>query len=135
MTKQRKRRLFFILLVLLVLSAAVALMLRALSNNINLYVTPSRLLMLNPPSTRLLRLGGFVEKGTVVHHGLHVQFTLTDFHHSLRVEYTGLLPTLFRVGQGIVTQGHFSRGRFIADQVLAKHNAVYHPPGISRSAQ
>ena len=60
-----------------------------------------------------------------------IRFVLTDYHHHIEIKYNGLLPSLFREGQGIVAEGHLSgRHVFIADQLLAKHDASYHPPGI-----
>lgn len=131
MRTQRKRRLYFILLLLIGISAAVGFALFALRQNINLYYTPSQLL--EQHSHRVARLGGLVVKGSVQHqkNSLQVSFVLTDFHCKVRVKYDGMLPSLFREGRGIVAQGHLNaKGIFIADQVLAKHDANYHPPEI-----
>jgi len=131
MRVQRKRRLYFILILLVGISTAVGFALFALRQNINLYYTPSQLLQQN--SHRVVRLGGLVVKGSVHHQekNLKIAFVLTDFHHTIKVEYDGLLPSLFREGQGIVAEGRLNvKGVFMADQVLAKHDENYHPPNV-----
>lgn len=133
MITSRKRRLYFILIVLVGISAAVAFALFALRKNINLYYTPSELFQQKLQSA--VRLGGFVVQGSVHHqkNTLKVTFVLTDFHQKVPVEYVGVLPSLFREGQGIVAAGHLNtKGVFVANQVLAKHGAQYHPPNINR---
>ena len=82
------------------------------------------------------RMGGMVEKGTVSHDktGLGVHFQLTDYTRAIWVHYDGILPALFREGQGLVVQGHLNeRGDFVANQVLAKHDEKYRPPSILNS--
>jgi cytochrome c-type biogenesis protein CcmE len=133
MLNPRKRRLCFILLVLVSTSLALGLSLYALRQKVNLYQTPQQVLA-NPPKTdTVFRLGGMVVKGSVKHGDkLQVNFILTDFHAQVRVQYQGILPSLFREGQGIVAQGRLNdQGIFIADEVLAKHDANYMPPAIS----
>ncbi|MBS0351557.1 MAG: cytochrome c maturation protein CcmE [Proteobacteria bacterium] len=129
----RKRRLYFIALVLAGSGIAVAFALTALRQNINLYQTPQQIIQQQPSSQRVFRLGGMVVPGSVQQgDDLKVKFTLTDYQAKIQVEYQGVLPSLFREGQGIVAQGHLnSQGVFIADQVLAKHDANYHPPGVA----
>ncbi len=132
MNVQRKRRLYFITLLIFGFGLATTLALYALRQNINLYFTPRQLVENKPSTNHLFRLGGMVVKGSV-HHGenLNVRFTLTDFHSNCDVEYQGILPALFREGQGIVVEGRLnSTGVFVADQVLAKHDANYRPPAI-----
>lgn len=129
MRVERKRRLFFILFLVAGISIAVGFALFALRRNIDLYYTPSQLFA--HPKSRTVRLGGLVVKGSVHHqmNSLQVSFVLTDCHRQVMVRYNGVLPSLFREGQGIVAQGHLNaKGIFIADQVLAKHDSNYHPP-------
>jgi len=138
MKTQRKRRLYFILLLLVGVSLAVGLALFALRQNINLYLTPSQLLNQNISAKKVIRMGGMVVKGSIHHqqNALEVTFVLTDFHRKIRVEYGGILPSLFREGQGVIVQGHLqSEGIFIANQVLAKHDANYHPPNIPKKEE
>lgn len=118
------------------LVVAVSLVLFALRQNINLYLTPQQVLKEHIKAGQEFRLGGLVKKGTVKRFGknLNVEFILTDFHKTLMVDYRGVLPSLFREGQGIVAEGKLNKeGVFIADQVLAKHDADYHPPEIPKN--
>lgn len=132
-----KRRLYFIFLLLAGISSAVAFSLFALRKNINLYFTPSELYLQPSERVRFVRLGGLVVNGSVRHdpNSLKVTFVLTDYHHKMMVKYEDILPSLFREGQGIVAKGYLNaQGVFIADQVLAKHDANYHPPKIPDKA-
>ncbi len=135
MQTHRKRRLYFIICLTLGFGVASGLALYALRQNINLYFTPKQLSTHQFLNTQHFRLGGMVVKGSVKHgENLKVQFVLTDYQADCAVEYQGILPALFREGQGIVAEGHLNAaGVFIADQVLAKHDARYHPPGVSVS--
>ena len=137
MLSPRKRRLCFILLVLASLSLALGLSLYALRQKVNLYKTPQQVLASPPNLNMVFRLGGMVVKGSVQHgENLEVNFTLTDFQAQVPVQYQGILPSLFREGQGIVAQGRLNKkGVFIADEVLAKHDANYKPPGIPNVEQ
>lgn len=129
----RKKRLTLVIVLMLGISSAAALVLYALKNNINLYYTPQQVYSHHPASNQLFRMGGVVVRGSVqrVPNSLNVSFILTDFHKQIRVQYDGLLPSLFREGQGIVAEGKLNgKGVFVADQVLAKHDANYHPPNI-----
>jgi len=126
----RKKRLILILFILSGASIAAALALYALKQNINLYYTPSQVATGKAPVNRLFRMGGFVKKGSVRHDkkGLEIKFNLTDTAHDVEVDYTGVLPDLFREGQGIIVKGRLNQeGILIADQVLAKHGANYTP--------
>lgn len=126
----RKKRLVLTIFILCGASIATALILYALKQNINLYYTPSQVATGKAPFNRLFRMGGFVKKGSVRHAkvGVEVNFGLTDTAHSVEVEYRGILPNLFREGQGIIVKGELNReGIFIADQLLAKHGANYTP--------
>lgn len=133
MRAKRKQRLWFILVVMACISLAVGLALYAMSRNINLFFSPSQVYDGKAPLHHTFRLGGVVEAGSVhyAQQGLDVMFTLTDNRHQEVVHYHGILPDLFRVGQGIVTQGHLNnKGLFEADIVLAKHGAKYMPRNV-----
>ena len=116
------------------IAVAVLLVLFALSSDITFFRTPSDLVAERPgPSTRI-RLGGLVQPGTVVRgKGTEVSFDVTDRKHSVRVVYDGILPDLFRAGQGVVAEGSFSGGgdTFVADTVLAKHDEKYMPREVA----
>lgn len=127
----RKKRLIIVVFILCGAAIAAGLALYALKQNINLYYTPSQVFAGQVPKGHEFRIGGIVKKGSVTHakKGLEMSFMLTDTVHQVKVKYAGVLPDLFRVGQGIVAQGKLnSQGVLIADQVLAKHGADYMPP-------
>ncbi len=111
----------------------VSLILFALNKNINLYYTPSQLSV--PLPSNHLRVGGLVKNGSLKRqtNSLKMAFVITDYYKEVKVEYVGVLPALFRPGQGVVVEGQFgSNGIFNASQVLAKHDEKYMPPGIKQ---
>ena len=112
---------------------ATGLALLALRENINLFFSPSQIVDGTAPSNTSIRLGGMVVSGSIQRgDNLGVTFVLTDLAEQVTVAYEGILPDLFREGQGIVTQGKLdSTGRFLAEQVLAKHDETYMPPEVN----
>jgi len=131
MNIKRKRRIYFIVFLLAGLGVIVSLALFALRQNIDLYYTPQQIQKQHVSMGREFRLGGMVVKGSVQHvpNSLQVSFILSDYHAEQKVNYDGILPSLFREGQGIVAQGRLDQqGVFVADQVLAKHDNQYKPP-------
>ena len=112
---------------------ATGLALLALRENINLFFSPSQIVDGTAPSNTTIRLGGMVVSGSIQRgENLGVTFVLTDLAEQVTVTYEGILPDLFREGQGIVTQGKLdSTGRFFAQQVLAKHDETYMPPEVN----
>ncbi|KTD04851.1 cytochrome c-type biogenesis protein CcmE [Legionella geestiana] len=132
----RSRKLWMILILVVLLSAVVGLVLYALRQNINLFYTPEQVARHELPLNQKVRLGGMVVKGSVERTPgtLMVRFTLTDGVYKVRVAYEGILPDLFREGQGIVAQGMLEAdGLFKATEVLAKHDANYMPPEVRAS--
>ncbi len=130
----RKKRLTIVLFLLAGLTVAVALTTYALRQNINLFYDPSQISAGEAPSDVRIRAGGMVKEGSVVRDpdSLKVEFLVTDYSASVPVEYVGILPDLFAEGQGIVAMGRLNNeGRFVADQVLAKHDENYMPPEVS----
>lgn len=133
MKQQRKIRLILILMLIGGVSTALGLTLYALKKNINLYLTPTQVIVGAAPQKREFRMGGLVKTGTFhrAKNSLQVSFVLTDFHHEMKVAYNGILPALFREGQGIIVQGKLTKEKiFVATQVLAKHDEKYMPPDI-----
>lgn len=130
MSVMRRRRIRVMILAVMVATAVIALALVALRQNIDVYYTPHELVKVNVFPNHTIRLGGLVKKHSVFHdlNSTRMHFQITDDRQSIPVDYNGLLPSLFREGQGIVVTGHFRRGRFEATQVLAKHDSNYHPP-------
>jgi cytochrome c-type biogenesis protein CcmE len=132
----RKKRLTVVLFLLVGVAVAVGLTTYALRQNINLFYDPSQISAGEAPVDVRIRAGGMVEEGSVVRdpNSLKVEFRVTDFNASVPVEYVGILPDLFAEGQGIVAMGRIdNRGRFVADQVLAKHDENYMPPEVADS--
>jgi cytochrome c-type biogenesis protein CcmE len=131
MTRKGKR-LTLIAGAMAILGLAAGLMLFALRDNIVFFYTPSELAKKEVASGARLRIGGLVKEGTVVRNGRDVNFTVTDKTSDLAVSYTGLLPDLFREGQGVVVDGVLQKdGGFRADSVLAKHDERYMPRDVA----
>ena len=133
MTRKRKR-LLVVLLGLGLLGVASALVLFAFNDNLVFFMSPSDLVTKGAPETRRLRLGGLVENGSVVRqaNGGTIDFKVTDGSKDLPVIFTGVLPDLFREGQGVVVEGTLGKdGVFKADTVLAKHDERYMPPEVA----
>ena len=126
----------FVAILLTGISFTTFLILRAMGENMLYFYTPSQLAAGDSPPGQQVRIGGLVVTGSVKrgHQGLEVEFSLTDNRHAIKVLYTGILPDLFREGQGIVALGQINpEGVFIADEVLAKHDENYMPPEVAES--
>jgi cytochrome c-type biogenesis protein CcmE len=138
MTPARRRRLIVVFLVLMGVGVAAALGLTAFRKNILYYYTPSQVASGAAAPGRPFRMGGLVVLGSVqrVPGTMTVHFTLTDMQKSVPITYTGILPDLFREGQGIVVHGSLrGDGGFTADEVLAKHDEKYMPPEIAAAIE
>jgi cytochrome c-type biogenesis protein CcmE len=132
----RRKRLLVVLGILGGVGASVALAVMASRENIMFYFDPSQVATGKAPQEKRFRIGGMVVKGSVMRKpgDLQVRFVLTDFAHEVPVEYTGVLPDLFREGQGIIAHGKMNaHGAFVADEVLAKHDEKYMPPEVAAS--
>ncbi|KEF31965.1 MAG: cytochrome c maturation protein CcmE [Gammaproteobacteria bacterium] len=132
----RKKRLTIVLFLVAGIAIAVGLTTYALRQNINLFYDPTQIAAGEAPVDVRIRAGGMVEAGSVVRepNSLKVIFRVTDFNESVPVEYEGILPDLFAEGQGVVAMGRLNdSGRFVADQVLAKHDENYMPPEVADS--
>ncbi len=134
---RKKRRLYLLLLCGLGLGTATALTLTAFQDNLVFFRSPSDILREAPPGNRAFRLGGLVEAGSV-ERGTgadgkpNATFRITDGAHAIRVAYSGVLPDLFREGQGVVTLGQLlPDGSFRATEVLARHDETYMPPEVA----
>ena len=138
MRPKRRQRMILVGLLLLGVALAATLAMLALRENINLFFSPSQVASGEAPHNTPFRLGGMVVAGSVqrASEGLQVRFDLTDTAQSVTVTYNGILPDLFREGQGIVAQGKLDqRGVFSATQVLAKHDENYMPPEVHDALQ
>ncbi len=129
---RKRKRLFAVLALVAGLGVAAALVLTAFSDNLVFFHSPSDVVERHLPADKRFRVGGLVEQGSVKRDGLVTDFVVTDLKHSVAIRYTGMLPDLFREGQGIVADGRLDRqGRFIASEVLAKHDENYMPPEVA----
>ena len=133
MTRKR-RRLYVVILGLSTLTLAAALVLTAFEDNIVFFYSPTDLATKKPPPDQRIRVGGIVVANSVTRKadGVTMEFRLTDIDNSINVSYRGILPDLFREGQGIVASGKLvSVGVFVADEVLAKHDENYMPAEVA----
>ncbi|MGI9251983.1 MAG: cytochrome c maturation protein CcmE [Pseudohongiellaceae bacterium] len=128
MKPHRRKRLSIILFITVGMGAAIALTLFALSENIDLFYTPTQIANGEVAPGQRIRVGGMVRDGSVVRAGdsLQVEFATTDYAHDVTIHYEGILPDLFREGQGVVVEGSLNNaGVFQASRVLAKHDENY----------
>jgi cytochrome c-type biogenesis protein CcmE len=130
---RKKRRLLLISSALAALGLALGLILVALRDNIVFFYSPSELAQKNPPAGQRLRIGGLVKQGSLKREeGQTVRFAVTDTKQQIEVIYTGILPDLFREGQGVVAEGAIGQDRiFRADTILAKHDERYMPKEVA----
>ena len=135
MNPKRRSRLVIVLFLLSGAAVTVGLTLAALNENLNLFYPPDQIVAGEAPTGARIRAGGMVMDGSVVRgdNGLDMRFMLTDYAGSeFVVRYSGILPDLFREGQGVLVQGELGAdGIFQADQVLAKHDENYMPPELA----
>jgi len=133
MTRKR-RRLYIVVLGLSTLAVAAALVLTAFEDNIVFFYSPTDLATKKPSPDRRIRIGGIVVDDSVTRQadGVTIEFRVTDIENTVRVAYRGILPDLFREGQGIVAGGKLAAGGvFVADEVLAKHDENYMPAEVA----
>jgi cytochrome c-type biogenesis protein CcmE len=137
LTPKRKKTLLILIGVLVGVGIAVGLTLYALRQNLNLFYTPTQLAQNEAPEGRRIQVGGLVMAGSVrrAPDSLAVRFTITDLKQQVDVTYDGILPDLFREGQGIVANGRLENGVVVADEVLAKHDENYMPPQVKHAIE
>jgi len=135
MNPKRKQRLIIVLGIVAGVSVAATFMGVALKENINLYFSPTDIAAGKAPLNRRIRVGGLVVAGSLTRgEELDVTFDVTDNIESLTIRYDGILPDLFREGQGIIANGKLTEsGVVVADEVLAKHDEEYMPPEVQDS--
>ena len=134
MTKKRMR-LYAVLLFLLGTGTAAGLVLYALGDNLSYFRTPTDIVTGHCPeaaSGRAFRLGGLVERGSLVHAGDVMSFRVSDLKNTVTVRYAGVPPDLFREGTGVVAEGKMENGTFVAQRLLAKHDEKYMPPEVKK---
>jgi cytochrome c-type biogenesis protein CcmE len=134
--KRKTLRLYLLVASLCLLGVAVGLTLFAFQSRIVFFFSPSDVAANRPETGRTVRLGGLVEAGSVARSGdgSTVNFKVTDLKSTVAVSYRGVLPDLFREGQGVVVEGAYgSDGNFTASEVLAKHDEKYMPPEVAKA--
>ncbi|MFN4018152.1 MAG: cytochrome c maturation protein CcmE [Reyranella sp.] len=130
----KRRRLWLLLGSLSALGVAAALVLTALNDNLVFFYSPTQVAEKNLGPDRRFRLGGLVEQGSVQKEGQTVRFTVTDTNKTVKVVYVGILPDLFREGQGVIAEGSLGPdGVFTAREILAKHDENYMPPEVAKA--
>ena len=131
----RQKRMTFVVTLIAGVAIAIGLALQAFNENLLYFFSPSQVKAGEAPKDHSFRIGGLVVDGSVIRdpNSLKINFDLTDSAETVTVQYEGILPDLFREGQGIVATGKLANGTFIADQVLAKHDENYMPPEVADS--
>ena len=132
----RRKRLLAVLAIIGGVGAATALAMLAFQDNLLYFYNPTQIVAGEAPSGRTFRIGGLVTQGSLqkTEGTLKIRFLVTDFKESIPVNYEGLLPDLFREGQGVIAHGRLAdNGEFVADEVLAKHDENYMPPEVADS--
>jgi cytochrome c-type biogenesis protein CcmE len=114
---------------------ATTFALKAFNQNLLYYYSPTQVHAGEAPESRSIRVGGLVENGSLKRQpgSMEVNFILTDYQQTVPVSYTGVLPDLFREGQGVIARGKMDGNRFVAEEVLAKHDENYMPPEVADS--
>jgi cytochrome c-type biogenesis protein CcmE len=126
---KRQKKFLLIALGLAILASVTALVLNAFQSNLVFFFTPTQVFAGEAPKGRAFRIGGMVKVSSLVQVGMTHEFVVTDNEREVKVSFTGLLPDLFKEGRGVVAQGELDpNGRFVASQVLAKHDENYMPP-------
>jgi cytochrome c-type biogenesis protein CcmE len=137
MKPQRRNRLMVVGLLVVSAGVAVTLALSALNENLNLYYSPAQIVNGEAPTDTVIRAGGMVVNNSIKRSttDLGVQFVVSDMHEAeVTIAYVGILPDLFREGQGVIARGQLNgQGVFIAEEVLAKHDETYMPPEIAQT--
>jgi cytochrome c-type biogenesis protein CcmE len=131
MTPKRKR-FYIIFSAFTFFCFVVGIILIALQDNILFFYSPSEILEKNLKQNEKVRLGGLVEENSVLRNDIKINFIITDLKKTIEVSYEGILPDLFREGQGVIVNGYLKNNIFEASEVLAKHDENYMPPEIKK---
>ena len=126
----RKKRIYSILFVLLFSVSGISLILYSLNSNLDYFFTPTELKDRNIPADKRIKVGGMVLSGSVERISSSISFVITDYENSIKVEYEGIVPDLFKEDSGVVVLGNLRDKILFAEEVLAKHDENYMPPNI-----
>lgn len=133
--KPKHQRLIIVIVSILLIAAAVAIILRNFNDNLLFFYTPSQFFEKNIANDMVVRVGGLVEDGSVnkIPEQLITEFVITDYEQSMKIRYKGVVPGLFREGQGMIAKGSYDGNYFDANELLAKHDENYMPHEIADS--
>ena len=126
----RKKRIYSILFVFLFSISGISLILYSLNSNLDYFFTPTELKDRNIPADKRIKVGGMVLSGSVERISSSISFVITDYENSIKVEYEGIVPDLFKEDSGVVVLGNLRDRILYAEEVLAKHDENYMPPNI-----
>ena len=126
----RKKRIYSILFVLLFSVSGISLILYSLNSNLDYFFTPTELKDRHIPADKRIKVGGMVLSGSVERISSSISFVITDYENSIKVEYEGIVPDLFKEDSGVVVLGNLKDKILYAEEVLAKHDENYMPPNI-----
>ena len=129
----RKKRIYSILFVFLFSVSGISLILYSLNSNLDYFFTPTELKDRNIPADKRIKVGGMVLSGSVERISSSISFVITDYENSIKVEYEGIVPDLFKEDSGVVVLGNLKDKILYAEEVLAKHDENYMPPNIEIS--
>ena len=129
----RKKRIYSILFVFLFSVSGISLILYSLNSNLDYFFTPTELKDRNIPADKRIKVGGMVLSGSVERISSSISFVITDYENSIKVEYEGIVPDLFKEDSGVVVLGNLRDKILYAEEVLAKHDENYMPPNIEIS--
>ena len=129
----RKKRIYSILFVFLFSISGISLILYSLNSNLDYFFTPTELKDRNIPADKRIKVGGMVLSGSVERISSSISFVITDYENSIKVEYEGIVPDLFKEDSGVVVLGNLRDKILYAEEVLAKHDENYMPPNIEIS--
>ena len=129
----RKKRIYSILFVFLFSVSGISLILYSLNSNLDYFFTPTELKDRNIPADKRIKVGGMVSSGSVERISSSISFVITDYENSIKVEYEGIVPDLFKEDSGVVVLGNLRDKILYAEEVLAKHDENYMPPNIEIS--
>ena len=133
--KKRSARIYYVSFLLVILGFVLYAFVKTFNENLLYYRSPTQLVNGNFPDNYVFRIGGMVEEGSLIRVSgtKKVSFNVTDFNNKVLVKYDGILPDLFREGQGVVIRGYLQNKLFVAEEVLAKHDETYMPPEVKES--
>ncbi len=129
----RKKRLLTVLVILLFSGLGSFLIFKALDSNLDFFFTPTEIIEQTVPDNKRIKIGGMVLEGSVIRDKTNITFQITDYKHSIVVNFNGAVPDLFKEGSGVVALGYLKNGIVYAEQILAKHDENYMPPEVKEA--